>query len=521
MKNKKLKTLAAGITLSLAFSFSANAQWLTTGNTVTSTPTLGINSGLFPLNIKTVPAQPINFFTTNSQRATILAGGNFGIGTTAPQHLFEVYGGFSNFSYNSAALPPSMAAGGLTLGWNKSAGGAEVNFYNVYNSATKSFVFSQKTGASTSTDLMTILGSGNIGIGTGTPAYKLQVMDIISSQKSGRAGYNIYNGGGNSEWFIGQESNASHNFKIQRQVSGVYTNVFDIDYLGNIGIGTTSPNVKLHVNATGAANGKIANFINGTYETFFVSGTTAGAWNNITKAGDNGIFWQDNGTVESNNGFVIAPWSAGTKGLRIDGNGHVGIGSTNFIPKFSIGNSFTFNDDEINSNTASIAFMYDNSDGWDPLPTKYAGAIMFDATAGNLSLATSSSVTGAGNYPIARFTVNKDGNVSIGARKGAGIHADARLSVDGKILATSMFVNSNTWADYVFAADYKLPKLADVEAFYLTNKHLPEIPTEKEVAENGIDLAEMNKLLLKKVEEMTIYMVQMQKEIEELKKQTK
>ena len=75
--------------------------------------------------------------------------------------------------------------------------------------------------------------------------------------------------------------------------------------------------------------------------------------------------------------------------------------------------------------------------------------------------------------------------------------------------------------DYVFAKDYKLPNLYDIEKYYIANKHLPEIPSEKEVLENGIDVAEMNKLLLKKIEEMTILMVKQQKDIDALKEKVK
>ena len=57
----------------------------------------------------------------------------------------------------------------------------------------------------------------------------------------------------------------------------------------------------------------------------------------------------------------------------------------------------------------------------------------------------------------------------------------------------------------------------EVEKFYLANNHLPEIPTEKQVSENGIEVGDMNRLLLKKIEEMTIQMVKMQKEIDALK----
>ncbi|MCC6689936.1 MAG: hypothetical protein IT235_00240 [Bacteroidia bacterium] len=89
----------------------------------------------------------------------------------------------------------------------------------------------------------------------------------------------------------------------------------------------------------------------------------------------------------------------------------------------------------------------------------------------------------------------------------SGPHQDYKLSVDGKIVASSCYITTTGWADYVFDSDYELPKLERIENFYKTNKHLPEIPTEKEVKEKGINVAEMNILLLKKIEELTLYIV--------------
>jgi len=97
-----------------------------------------------------------------------------------------------------------------------------------------------------------------------------------------------------------------------------------------------------------------------------------------------------------------------------------------------------------------------------------------------------------------------------------GTNADWSLAVNGKIVARSLIITMSTWADYVFAPNYKLPNLYDVEKYYLANKHLPEIPSEKEIIENGVDVAEMNKLLLKKIEELTILMVQQEKRINAL-----
>jgi hypothetical protein len=102
-----------------------------------------------------------------------------------------------------------------------------------------------------------------------------------------------------------------------------------------------------------------------------------------------------------------------------------------------------------------------------------------------------------------------------------GVHSDFSFAVEGKIVAQSLYITAATsanWADYVFADNYKLPNLYDIESYYKTNKHLPEMPSAKEVEEKGINVGEMNTLLLKKVEELTMLMVKQQKEIDELKK---
>ncbi len=87
----------------------------------------------------------------------------------------------------------------------------------------------------------------------------------------------------------------------------------------------------------------------------------------------------------------------------------------------------------------------------------------------------------------------------------------------GYLKARKIIVTSTDWPDYVFEKDYKLNKLADVEQYIKTNGHLPNIPSEKEIIENGIDLSETNKLMMEKIEELTLYLIQQQKELDELK----
>lgn len=99
---------------------------------------------------------------------------------------------------------------------------------------------------------------------------------------------------------------------------------------------------------------------------------------------------------------------------------------------------------------------------------------------------------------------------------------DYNLFVYGGILTEEVRVMlEGDWADYVFEEDYNLPKLEEVEQFIKENKHLPNVPSAKEVAQNGIELGEIAKIQQEKIEELTLYLIQQQKELNELKEQVK
>ncbi|MBN2612051.1 MAG: hypothetical protein JXB00_10890 [Bacteroidales bacterium] len=115
--------------------------------------------------------------------------------------------------------------------------------------------------------------------------------------------------------------------------------------------------------------------------------------------------------------------------------------------------------------------------------------------------------------------IRYDGKVGIGIDAGASfLPGDYQLAVNGKIIATEIKVQTDIWADFVFEKDYNLWKLCEVEKYIQENKHLPGMPTSGEVAQEGVSLGEMNALLLKKIEELTLYLIQQQKRIEELEK---
>lgn len=120
-------------------------------------------------------------------------------------------------------------------------------------------------------------------------------------------------------------------------------------------------------------------------------------------------------------------------------------------------------------------------------------------------------ITGAGNHFI------QNGNVGIGTTI-----PDQKLTVKGKIHAEEVIVDLNVpVADYVFKPNYKLMPLPEVEQFVKANSHLPEIPSATEITKNGLSVGEMQNKLLQKVEELTLYVIEQQKQIELLKMELK
>lgn len=111
------------------------------------------------------------------------------------------------------------------------------------------------------------------------------------------------------------------------------------------------------------------------------------------------------------------------------------------------------------------------------------------------------------------------GNVGIGTDNTGTF----KLAVEGKIGAREIKVTlTNPWPDYVFGKNYRLPNLAEVEKHIKTYNHLPGMPSSAEVEKNGgIELGEMNRKLLEKVEELTLYMIDLKKENEQIKAELK
>ncbi len=118
------------------------------------------------------------------------------------------------------------------------------------------------------------------------------------------------------------------------------------------------------------------------------------------------------------------------------------------------------------------------------------------------------------------FIVRRNADIALGLKKGnVGIGTNEthgfKLGVKGRIAATEVKVAlHDNWADFVFYDDYKLPTLTEVENHIQAKGHLKDIPSAKEVAENGIFLGDMNAKLLQKIEELTLYTIQQEKKLE-------
>jgi len=126
--------------------------------------------------------------------------------------------------------------------------------------------------------------------------------------------------------------------------------------------------------------------------------------------------------------------------------------------------------------------------------------------------------------PKETFVVYGNGLTNIGIKKvnQGHPHVDALLQVYGKIACTELVVLDPTqWSDFVFDSNYKLRSLKQVEEFYKANKHLPDVPSEKEVKRNGINAAEMDATLLQKIEELTLYVVELNKKIQQLEEKAR
>jgi len=126
------------------------------------------------------------------------------------------------------------------------------------------------------------------------------------------------------------------------------------------------------------------------------------------------------------------------------------------------------------------------------------------------------AINGIKKVGLMRFDRNNYTVTFNGGNVGIGTDTPReKLSVNGKIRAHEIKVETANWPDYVFAKDYQLPSLKETEKHILEKGHLEGIPSAEEVKSNGINVGEMNAKLLQKIEELTLLMIQLNKKVEQ------
>ncbi len=290
------------------------------------------------------------------------------------------------------------------------------------------------------------------------------------------------------------------------KTAGGYGSIFPTNGQ-NVGVGTLKP--LIHSGYTGISTNspKLGGFIdflsNNVEEGFIFGDATSGLnlWSSKTSSG-------------------IHFFPAGSERLTILASGYMGIGTTKPLTRLDVshptgnvstaifhsngrqasGNVLTLATDAVGDDP-KILFSYENK--------AYTWALGGYKTDTRFSIweGGGDGVFGKG-FGTERLTVLAGGNVGIGTSTPAN-----KLDVNGTVHSKAVTVDLNGWPDFVFLPTYQLPSLKDVDQYIKANQRLPGMPSASEVASSGLNLGEINKVLTKKVEELTLYLIDKDKQL--------
>ena len=340
-------------------------------------------------------------------------------------------------------------------------------YVDIYNDGTKTLFDNYKSGVGYLPLILNGSG-GNVGIGTNNPLSKLNIQaDNVGVWDGGQI---LVSGTANPNKRLSLGFDTTNNIGfIQSLIAGDNYYALALNpHGGNVGIGTTSPSGKIQIKYdSSVVDPLFFEDVHSGYERIWRIGHGVGASTGF------GFYDQNVGLVP----FFIQ-----------DSSGNVGIGTTNPLGKLFVNLGVDMNWSMTTGTNGVFTALRAMSNG----------ANSFVAAEIDASVLNINSVSG--------------GNVGIGTT-----NPTEKLSVNGKIRAKEIIVETTGWSDCVFAKDYKLAPLSEVEQHIQQQGHLPGVPSATEVAENGVSVGNMQAVLLAKVEELTLHLIAQEKEVAALR----
>lgn len=293
-----------------------------------------------------------------------------------------------------------------------------------------------------------------------------------------------------------------------------------IDTIGSVGIGITNPATLLHVQSS--EGGSLLRLSKDSNNFLYSGLDEGGAFIESVANSDNRKRLRIQSSTNDGGGGDYTQLFIDGANRRIFTNlgTKVGIGVSQpqaflHVESRNTGNIVKFSSDDSNYWISGVddGGTYIESVGQTALKKRIR--IQTSTTDGNNAVYTQLFIDGANQV------IHTGGNVRVGIGTPSPTE---KLSVNGNIWSAG-YVKSKKiiatqlgWSDYVFADDYKLRPLSEVSYFIKKYKHLPEVPSAKEVAENGVDIGDSQALLLKKIEELTLYLIEMKNNEQQLQK---
>ncbi len=494
---------------------------------------------------------PLSFITSGTSRVSITSDGNVGIGTTTPTSKLEIagsgdgskfkigenYGNVHHLSWNRAAVfnVPDQGNGNPMYYFRKTEYGNinnTVDLFQIFNTGTiKSMgdviangnirINGLSNSSATTARALGVDKDGNVvTMGSNTIPNDLKTLGNLyfgRDYKSDTTNKWIIHAPQDTrrELFFAPADAAQTGWDWNKSMSLLNTGQMIVR-----GVGTfyaNSDNIGIQV-VNNANNRAMAQFINSDATKSWFVGSENGTFN----------FWQA--------GYKMSILNSGNVGIgtttpseKLEVNGHMllkqvansnltieGTGATNYaggaliLKSGDVQANDKFNQASIitergTTGTAmfSVQRRFNNA---------YNGQLLDYSDISGWNFYTAGGRTEAGT--TTKFTINPSGNIGIGTTDTKGY----KLAVNGDVIAERVVVKLQTnWPDYVFKKTYGLRPLEQVEQFINQNSHLPEVPSAQEVTDKGIDVGAMNAKLLQKVEELTLYLIEQNKEIKALK----